>query len=122
MKIRALRQLIHDMSDDTDLYFVTDQSEEFLLDGAIEVPEYNALYLGETQTGLEDALEELCSVAEAYNWEARENAIDALDDEDDEEPTDTAAVEGSDLPVREPACCPLPEPKHPYDDTILEAL
>lgn len=120
MKIRALRQLIHDMPDDTDLYFVTNQSEEFMLDGAIQVPEFNALYLGETQDGLHEALEELCSVAEAYTWEAREDAIDALDADDDEEPS--AAPEGSDLPLRDTACCPLPEPKHDTDDLILEAL
>lgn len=119
MKVRALRQMWHDLPDEMDVYFVTDRSEEFLVDGTIQVPEYNALYLGETQPGLEEALEELCSVAETCDWQAREDAIDAAErdeeDDDDEVPT---GYESSDLPLRDSECCPLPESTQHTEDAV----
>lgn len=123
MKVIALRQALHDLPDDMELFFITDDGRECMMNGALAIPEFDSLYLGETQAGMEEALSELADATdddEVDDWERRQEFVDALDRDDALD--DAAAPEGSDLPIRDATCCPMPEPNHYNDADAVEAM
>lgn len=112
MKISAIRQLIVDLPDDYDVFFITDNGEEHFVDASVPIPEYNSLYFGETQEGAELSLMELIAQVEDEADMASYDDGAEPDDDDDEDPP--VAQEGSDLPIR--TMCELPSDRTPPDN------
>lgn len=109
MRVIEIRQALHDMDDDDIVGFLSDNGEEFHIGGAVHLPEYDILYFGETQPGLEEALQEI----EALMDDDEERIEQALDGD-----SEACALEGSDLGVR----CEIGPEKDGHHDPATEEL
>ena len=98
MKVRALRQAIHDMDDDADLFFLSDDGQEMMIDAGIHLPDFNAFYFGETGQGLLEALDDIEALTD--------DEVEARRVFDEEEGVECGAPEGG--------MCSIPEPPEAF--------